>query len=464
MFLTSKNPPFRAKSFAIIADSLITRSFKGFGVLGSESISVDNLQIGMYVSQLDRPWLETPFLFQGFYVRNEDDIAEIRRHCKLVFIDQEQSAGSINGVSASFDQSPTTSQKITDVKHKLSFFKRLARRLSTKPEVDHQATGTFYRDSSSLKDELIPATESHNKALVAIKDVFAELRDKKHFDLKSLTTVVDPMIESVLRNQDALACLTRMRRKTDYLYSHSLGSAVWALVLGRHIGLDREALRAVGLGAMLLDVGMTQFPSELLTKREKLTPAENKLMKRHVEVGLEIVEKGHSVDRRVLEMVAHHHERYNGTGYPHGVSGNAIPVYGRIAGLADCYDAMITERPYAASMSSLDAIQQLRHRADVDFQAEMVDQFMQAIGAFPTGTLVELNTGEVGVVVSQNRLRRLRPAVMMVLDANKQTRTDCPMVDLALQTTADDGTQSLWIAKGLEPGAYGIDPVKYYVG
>ena len=187
-------------------------------------------------------------------------------------------------------------------------------------------------------------------------------------------------------------------------------------------------------------------------------------MKRHVEVGLEIVEKGHSVDRRVLEMVAHHHERYNGTGYPHGVSGNAIPVYGRIAGLADCYDAMITERPYAASMSSLDAIQQLRHRADVDFQAEMVDQFMQAIGAFPTGTLVELNTGEVGVVVSQNRLRRLRPAVMMVLDANKQTRTDCPMVDLALQTTADDGTQSLWIAKGLEPGAYGIDPVKYYVG
>jgi HD-GYP domain-containing protein (c-di-GMP phosphodiesterase class II) len=199
-------------------------------------------------------------------------------------------------------------------------------------------------------------------------------------------------------------------------------------------------------------------------KREDLTPAENKLMKRHVEVGLGLVEKGHSVDRRVLEMVANHHERYNGTGYPHGISGNAIPVYGRIAGLADCYDAMITERPYAAAMSSLDAMQQLRHRADVDFQAEMVDQFMQAIGAFPTGTLIELNTGEVGVVVSQNNLRRLRPTVMMVLDADKQTRTDCPVIDLGLQTTADDGTQSLWIANGLEPGAYGIDPVKYYVG
>jgi hypothetical protein len=109
-------------------------------------------------------------------------------------------------------------------------------------------------------------------------------------------------------------------------------------------------------------------------------------------------------------------------------------------------------------------MQQLRHRADVDFQAEMVDQFMQAIGAFPTGTLVELNTGDVGVVISQNNLRRLRPTVMLVLDADKQPRADCPVVDLALQTKADDGTQSLWIASGLEPGAYGIDPVKYYVG
>lgn len=418
----------------------------------------------MYVSQLDRPWLETPFLFQGFYVRSEDDIAEIRRHCKSVFIDEEQSDDSLNGAAVPIDHSRPASQKIQDGKRKVSLFKRLAGRLSKKPEVNCQATGTFYRNSSSLKDELVHATESHGAALVVIQDVFAEIRDKKNLDLKSLTTVVDPMIDSVLRNQDALACLARMRRKTDYLYNHSLGSAVWALVLGRHIGLDREALHAVGLGAMVLDVGMTRIPTELLIKGEKLTPAEDKLMKQHVEVGLEMLEKDGSVDRRVFEMVANHHERFNGTGYPRGVSGNAIPVYGRIAGLADCYDAMITERPYAAAMSSLDAIQQLRHRADVDFQAEMVDQFMQAIGAFPTGTLVELNTGEVGVVTSQNSLRRLRPTIMIVLDADKQPRSDSPVIDLALQTTGDDGTQSLWIANGLEPGAYGIDPIKYYVG
>ena len=431
---------------------------------GYDSISVDELQIGMYVSKLDRPWLETPFLFQGFYVRGEDDIVALRNHCKTVFIDNEQSAVSVNGASAPVSESAVKRQDDQVTNRKPSLLQRLAGRLRQKPTVDHQATGTFYRDASSLKEELVPATEIHNLAFVGVREVFADLKNNKNLDFKSLTTVVDPMIDSVLRNQDALACLTRMRRKDNYLYGHSLGTAVWALVLGRHIGLDRETLQTVGLGAMLLDVGKTQISTELLTKPEKLKPAEVELMKRHVEIGIEIVKKSRSVDRRVLEMIANHHERYNGTGYPSGISGNDIPVYGRIAGLADCYDAMITKRPYATAMSSLDAMRQLRQRADVDFQAEMVDQFMQAIGAFPTGTLVELNTGEVGVVMSQNNLRRLRPTVMVVLDADKQHRTDFPIVDLAVQTKAADEKQSLWIAHGLEPGAYGIDPVKYYVG
>ena len=431
---------------------------------GNDSVSVDNLQIGMYVSKLDRPWLETPFLFQGFFIRGEDDIIALRHHCEFVFIDQEQSTGSNNGASSPVSEFPAKSKQNQDAKRKRSLFKRLGGRLRRKPQVDYQATGTFYRDSSSLKDELVPATEIHNESFVAIQQVFAELRENKNLDLKRLTTVVNPMLDSVLRNQDALACLTRMRRKDNYLYSHSLGTAVWALVLGRHIGLDRESLQAVGLGAMLLDVGKTQISTELLTKPKKLDPAENDLMKRHVEVGLQIIEKGRITDRRVSEMVANHHERYNGTGYPCGTSGNAIPVYGRIAGLADCYDAMITERPYAKAISSLDAMRQLRQRSDVDFQAEMVDQFIQSIGSFPTGTLVELNTGEVGVVMSQNKLRRLRPTVMVVLDSDKQPSTDFPVVDLAVQTTATDEKQSLWIAHGLEPGAYGIDPIKHYVG
>lgn len=186
-------------------------------------------------------------------------------------------------------------------------------------------------------------------------------------------------------------------------------------------------------------------------------------MRRHVQFGLDILDKAGDVDSRVCDMLAHHHERYNGTGYPNGISGSAIPVFGRIAGIVDAYDAMITPRPYAKLLSSYDALRRLRLLSDVEFQAEIVDQFTRAIGAFPTGTLVELNTGEVGIVTRQNRIRRLRPEVMIILDADKQTREDFRIVDLNEETTTDGGAQSLWIERGLPQGMHGIDPTKYYI-
>jgi hypothetical protein len=162
-------------------------------------------------------------------------------------------------------------------------------------------------------------------------------------------------------------------------------------------------------------------------------------------------------------MVAHHHERHDGSGYPRGLAGDAIPVYGRIAGIVDTYDAMITSRPYASTQSSYGALRQLRSLAGSQFQPELVDQFTQAIGMFPTGTLVLLNTGEVAVVTAQSRVRRLRPEVMIILDAEKRPLPEYRVVDLnRVAATADDQV-SLWIEQGLEPGAYGVDPAEYYL-
>ncbi len=162
-------------------------------------------------------------------------------------------------------------------------------------------------------------------------------------------------------------------------------------------------------------------------------------------------------------MMAHHHERHNGSGYPQGLKGSEIPVYGRIAGVVDTYDAMITSRPYASTQSSYGALRQLRALAGTEFQSEVVDQFTQAIGMFPTGTLVLLNTGEVAVVTAQSRIRRLRPEVMIILDAEKQPLANYRVVDLnEISATADDQA-SLWIESGLEPGAYGVDPAEYYL-
>jgi len=381
----------------------------------------------MYVSELDRPWLETPFLFQGFFVQSDEDVAAVRDHCREVVID---------------------SQRDEDRPQPLA-----TRRSARPPE----------QAMRELKDEIKQASGIHVAVAATIDDVMGELKSAGKLNVRKLETAVLPMVDSVLRNPAAMSCLMRIRRKGGYLYSHSLASSVWATALGREIGLEREALRVVALGAMLLDVGKTRIPAEILDKPGRLDEQERALMRRHVEFSLEIVRESGDVDARVLEMVENHHERHGGGGYPRGLKGDAIPVYGRIAGLVDTYDAMITSRPYASTQSSYGALRQLRSLAGSEFQPELVDQFTQAIGMFPTGTLVLLNTGEVAVVTAQSRARRLRPEVMIILDAEKRPLDDYRVVDLNQVSATADDQASLWIEQGLEPGAYGVDPAEYYL-
>ncbi len=381
----------------------------------------------MYVSELDRPWLETPFLFQGFYVRNEEEVAAVRSHCKQVVVDTHM------------DDEPPVSASAPQPARKSAEAMR------------------------ELKDEIKQASGIHVAVYASVADVMGELKSSGKLNVHRLEAAVVPMVDSVLRNPAAMSCLMRIRRKGGYLYSHSLASSVWATALGREIGLDRDALRVVALGAMLLDVGKTRIPEAILQKPGKLDAAELALMRRHVEFGLQFVREAGNVDPRVLEMIAHHHERHDGGGYPAGLKGDEIPVFGRIAGVVDTYDAMITSRPYASTHSSYGALRQLRSLAGKEFQPELVDQLTQSIGMFPTGTLVLLNTGEVAVVTAQSRIRRLRPEIMIILDAEKQPLPDYRVVDLnRISSTADDQA-SLWIEQGLEPGAFGVDPAEYYL-
>ncbi len=381
----------------------------------------------MYVAELDRPWLETPFLFQGFYVNNDEELAAVRSHCRQIVIDTRVD-----------EERPAAPPAPRPVRRPAEAMRE-------------------------LKDEIKQASGIHVAVYASVEQVMGELKSSGKLNVHQLEAAVLPMVDSVLRNPAAMSCLMRIRRKGGYLYSHSLASSVWATVLGREIGLERDALRVVALGAMLLDVGKTRIPEAILGKPGKLDAGEVKQMRRHVELGLEIVKEAGVVDPRVLDMIAHHHERHNGSGYPDGRKGGEIPVYGRIAGVVDTYDAMITSRPYASTRSSYGALRQLRSLAGTEFQSELVDQFTQAIGMFPTGTLVLLNTGEVAVVTAQSRIRRLRPEIMIILDAEKQPLADYRVVDLNQVSATADDQASLWIEQGLEPGAYGVDPAEYYL-
>ncbi len=425
----------------------------------TKKVSVKDIAVGMYVAELDRPWLETPFLFQGFYVRDEDEINDLRDHCEFVYVSNESLPEDFTPSSTDKDEADGDETGASALN--LS----IAENDDDIPDEDgeFEQSNVVYKEKTTLKQEFSTAKGAQQRAMSTLQRVMQNLRKSGDLEIGPLESAVTPMVDSVLRNPAALACLMRMQRKDEYLYQHSLASTVWAAILGRQLGLARADINLLSLGAMLLDVGKTQLPMELLTKPARLNDKERAVMQRHVEIGLEILYKAGDVDARVIEMVKHHHERYNGTGYPQGISGNTIPVFGRIAGIVDAYDAMITPRPYAKLLSSYDALRKLRKLADVEFQAEIVDQFTKAIGAFPTGTLVELNTGEVGIVTKQNEIRRLRPEVMVIMDADKQLLEDYRVIDLNDETVAEGGRQSLWIECGLSPGSHGIDPTEYFI-
>lgn len=428
--------------------------------LSRKPVATNDLSVGMYVAELDRPWLETPFLFQGFYLESGEEIAELQQYCEHVYIDIERCDQALLREAQPPLAAPGDSEGLSGA--------RKARKVQAdkpKKRIESQEEGAeAYRpmDTGVLRQEIFQAKIAHEQTIRAINDIFASLKNGTGVKLEAAEEAIEPMVESVVENEDAMSWLARMKKKDNYIHDHSIASCVWAIVFGKHLGLGTADLQVLGLGALLMDVGKTRIPTKLLVKSAELSTEEKLFMQKHVEFGLEIARSVDGVDSRVIQIIESHHERYNGIGYPAGLKGNDIPVFARIAGIVDAYDAMTTFRPYAKPISTYEAMRKLSDVAGVEFQAEMVEQFVQAVGIFPVGTLVELSTGEVGVVVAQNRTRRLRPQVMLLTDEEQTALDNFRTIDLRT-LLVDASGESLSITRGLAPGAYGLNPSEYYL-
>ncbi len=436
-------------------------------------VKVDTLSLeqGMYVAQLDRPWLETPFLFQGFEIREDSEIGLLRKFCKHVYVDVDRSSVPkdrileahnsigkkhdpfINGADRPQVRPVTLSYRLLSALSRLDPSGWLARRISGKVE---------YRNQVDTQAEAPNATHAYGLAVDLMNDVLDDVRKGAGVNIDKVRDAVTPMIDSVLRNQDAMAWLVYLRKRDEYAYNHSIASSVWAVILGRHLGFDRTGLQTLAMGGMLLDLGKVKIPDSITSKQGPLSDEEFEIMRGHVNYGVALARKTPGINDAILDMIASHHERHDGSGYPQGLSGGDIPVFGRIAGLVDCYDAMISRRVYADARSSYDAVRELNLQSGTGFQREMVEQFVQALGMFPTGSIVEMNTGEVGIVVEQNRVRRLRPKVMVLLDAQQQPVASHRVLDLKSLPSDEQKNSARWIVKGHEAGAFGIDPKDYF--
>ena len=407
-----------------------------------KKVDIEDLRIGAYVSRLDRAWVDTPFMFQGFYIHDGDDIEALRQYCKYVYID--------------INRTPLNTEKLQTLDyHPASTDERLHSTVMPTKKV-------HYKDTSSVEEELSHAKTSLVKLTTLIDDIVADVKNNKPINLQAADATIQSMIDSIARNPDAYIWLSRIQNNDEYTYHHAMDVSILALTLGRHLGLSTQELQELAIGTLFFDIGKLKLPPNLLKKPGKLTNEEFALVKKHVDFGVEILESIEGMPVKSVDVARYHHERHNGKGYPDGLDGTHIPVYARIASIADCYCAITRNRSYSPAVSSHEAIKQMYEWSGVDFQPEMIEQFIQCLGIYPTGSLVELSTGEVGAILSQNRVRRLRPKIMLILDQHKVAYEHFPIIDLVKEETDKNGDPIEIIATH-EPGAFGIDPKSFYL-
>ncbi|MGD8417091.1 MAG: HD-GYP domain-containing protein [Pseudomonadales bacterium] len=416
---------------------------------GLKKTDVNNLTIGMYVAQLDRDWTDTDYPVQGFYIRSRQGIDRLARECNYVFVDPRRYDSSLTDVKLHVVAKPHETQE------PVTRHANVARIQPRRPRV--------YKDTVELGNELEPARTSLEDAVQIMRSCVSKLQATGGFDIDEIERAISPLVESVMRNKSAMAALLRMRALDDYTFSHAISNAVWGAILARQLGFPPPEIDAIALACSLLDIGKVSLPPDLLVQPEPPTPEQWEILRGHVAEGVRLLEENDVKNNKVLLAVQSHHERFDGSGYPAGLAGNEIPLWGRIGAVVDSYDAMISERPYAEARSSYGAVQELQKQSDVLYQREIVDQFIQAIGVFPVGAIVELNTGEVGVVVAQHNTRRLKPKIILLLDVEKNPRSNLVIVDLSTQDTEENATLSWWITRELPKNAYGIDPAKYFL-
>ena len=510
----------------------------------ASKIYTTDLKVGMFVADLDRPWVDTPFLLQGFLVENQEQILALRTHCEYVIVDRARSTGdqfeapAATAVAVARQPSGTDARnaaasKADDVTqvtppqavekspararneaparitrfpasvpyrarradaggngaHEEGLFGRLFGRLTggkrsnerepavPPPDIPRETPQEFaaraellppgvqvqtYVDRVSVEEEVPRAQAAVEHASSLMDNLVRDIRLGQNFEIERVEEIVGDMVESVVRNPDAAMWIARLRQEDIATYGHGLQVSVYITSFGRHLGFPKAQLSQLAQIGLLLDIGKIKLPRYLLEKQGRYTTEEYEEAKRHVQHGIEILSQTENIDPEVIEGIEQHHERMNGSGYPKGYVGDEIGIYGRMAGIVDTFAALTNHRPYAAAASSYEALRSISGWAGDFFHEPLVQQFVSSIGVFPVGSLIELSTGEVAIVVAHNKVRRLKPRVLVVTGPDKTRSPHPAMLDLLYENKAG-GDEPVYIKRGLAAGAYDLDLKDFYL-
>lgn len=400
-------------------------------------VNVDELTQGMYVSRLDRPWIDTPFMFQGFRIESDKDIDDLKCHCNFVFVDIDKSVCQLQDRAFVPAQAAASPPPVTRVTR------------STSPSSDE------------FKHYMKHALTVHTTAKNYINHMMQNVREGKEINVREAKALVTDLANDIVENPTALIWLTQLKNRDEYTSIHSLNVCILALFFGRSLQLGNQQLNELGLGALLHDIGKLRVPLEILNKPGALTDEEFDIMKKHTTDGYNLLKDKPEISQPSLDIIQHHHERIDGEGYPYGLENEQIGLYSKIVKIVDVYDAVTSKRIYHNEVPPYVALNCIYSDRNTAFDEKLVQQFLKHMGIYPVGSTVELSTGEVGVVTTVNEKRHLTPTLLLVLDTQKQPLNRFRYINLANERWQHNENRPR-IQQVINPGDYDLDIPKIF--
>lgn len=397
-----------------------------------KKVGVQDLRIGMYIHDLNAGWMDHSFFRSRFMLRKEEDLLKIQRSgIRELYID------TVKGMD--LPEAPTQAEVQEDVVQGML-------RGAAKPA----------RSQTTHREELAYARAIRAEADQVIRGVLADARLGKQAQVERVEPVVAEITDSILRNPGTLVSLLRLREGDNYTFTHCVSVATLLVTFGRHLGMERNQLMELGVGGMLHDLGKMRVPDHILNKPGKLTDEEFNTMKRHVDLGMELLKSTPGITPAMAQIAGEHHERFGGAGYPNGLHGFQISATGRMAAIVDVYDAITSNRCYHRGMEPAVALQKIFEWSEHHFDPELAQQFIQAVGIYPVGSLVRLESQRLAVVVDQGEGGLLYPVVRVVYDAKRRQAITPKDLDLSRPEHGGDH-----IVGHEVPGDWNLDPFAF---
>lgn len=436
-------------------------------------ISVENLMLGMYVCELDKPWKDSPFLFQGFLIQNEELLEQVRRECSFVYIDTYRTRSIFTTTSTQPSlfgnkAKPETKKRSTGQASKKA--QKKPKLASSKGEfnkikeiVDYQISAEEITPPEKIKtfeQEINIAQQVHVRTGHVIKRFLNDASKGIPINSGMATNAVYECMRSILRSPDAMMLMTHLRNKNEYTWHHSMNVCVLAIALGRHLNLRYDELITLGLCGMLHDIGKMRIPSDILDHPGVYTPEERLIMQSHTSLGYKILSENSSIAEIVAEVAHNHHERIDGQGFPRRLKSHEISPFAKMIAIVDTYDAVTTERSYKPGKTHLEAINILLDSSGTALDGTLVNHFIQCIGVYPSGSIVETHSGEIGMVIEVNQKKKLKPKMVMLLNKDKKPQRK-KVIDLS-HPEFDSTNHPHLIKTIIRPDKYDIDVSRFY--